>query len=382
MNRKYTSLHLVLITLTLFTFILSSSESRAQQVQNKFRNLEIKLHSGFHIYSGDKLHEALDNGYGAVEIRLGWPVPKKDSWTNYYNNPTYGFGVYSGALGNPDLLGSPNAVFGFISFPLVKTDKHYFMIEPSVGITYDMKPHDPETNPLNDAIGSRAGVYFDLNVGGVLWVNREVDITYGFDLSHFSNGRTFTPNYGLNMAGFNVGLRYHFNRSQNKLDNRFVPDLVLPARPQNLPRLSDTVVNKHGMNIYAAVGTTQNDNDDNRYFNSTVTLEYAYRRSLKHSFTFGFDLMYDGSLERNYPETSERFLLGVHPGYDFSFWRFDLRAQVGFYLGDSRGKGVFYLRPALRYNITKNFFAQVGLKTKDGAAADWVEYGLGIHLGK
>lgn len=352
----------------------------SQNIPDKYRNLEIKLHSGFHLYSGDKLFDALDNGYGAVEIRMGWKVPKKDKWTNYYNNPTYGFGVYSGALGNPDLLGSPHAVFGFISFPIGKPDKHVFIIEPSAGITYDLKPHDPETNPLNDAIGSRAGVYFDLNVGGVVWLNREMDFTYGFDLSHFSNGRTFTPNYGLNMAGFNVGFRYHFNRAQNKIDNSFIPEKILPSRPSELPRLADTLVKRHIVSLYASVGTTQLDNVDDRFFNSTVTLEYAYKRSMKHSYTFGFDLMYDGSLERNYPETSQQFLIGVHPGYDFSFWRFDLKAQVGFYLGDTRGKGIFYLRPALRYHITKNIFTQIGLKTKDGAAADWVEYGFGIRL--
>jgi hypothetical protein len=365
-----------------FILITSAISLNAQDAQNKFRNLEIKLHSGFHIYSGDKLGEALDNGYGAVEIRLGRTVPKNDNWTNYYNNPTYGFGVYSGAIGNPDLLGSPNAIFGFISFPIGKPDKHVFVIEPSFGITYDLKPHDPETNPLNDAIGSRAGVYFDLNFGGVLWVNREMDFTYGFDLSHFSNGRTFTPNYGLNMAGFNVGFRYHFNRTQNKIDNNFIPERILPSRPSKLPVLSDTLVKRHGVNLYAAVGTTQVNDLDDRFFNSTLTVEYAYRRSMKHSYTFGFDLMYDGSLEGNYPEKKDRYLIGVHPGYDFSFWKLDLRAQVGFYLSDSRGKGAFYLRPALRYRFNKNIFAQVGLKTKDGAAADWVEYGIGVQLGK
>ncbi len=368
------------IALIFILCIMATLKMKAQEMNDKFRSLELKLHSGFHIYSGKSLNDALDNGYGAVEIRLGWAVPKNEKWTHYYNNPTYGFGVYSGALGNPDLLGSPNAIFGFVSFPIGKPDKHVFVIEPSLGITYDLKPHDPETNPLNDAIGSRAGVYFDLNLGGVLWVNREVDFTYGFDLSHFSNGRTFTPNYGLNMAGFNVGLRYHFNRNQNKIDNSFVPKTILPSRPQGLPVLKDTLVRRHLYSVYAAIGTTQLNNRDDRFFNSTITLEYAYKRSVKHSYSLGIDLMYDGSLIVDYPERSKQYLAGIHPGYSFSFWRFDMKAQLGFYLTDNRGKGVFYMRPALRYHINKNIFAQVGLKTLDGGAADWVEYGLGISF--
>jgi hypothetical protein len=363
-------------------FLFSAYGLSAQETTNKFKDLEIKLHSGLHLYTGDNLKEVLDNGYSAVEIRIGWSVPRKDNWTNFYNNPTYGVGVYSAAVGNPDILGSPNAVFGYVSFPIGKPDKHVFIIEPAAGITYDLKPHDPENNPLNDAIGSRAGVYFNLNIGAKLWLNREMDFTYGFDLTHFSNGRTFTPNYGLNMAGFNVGFRYHFNGAQNKIDRNFVPEKILAVRLVNLPVLSDTLVKGHGLNFFVAAGTTQNNDGIDRFFNSTVTVEYAYRHSLKHGYTLGLDLMYDGSLEYKYPETKDRFLLGIHPGYDFHFWRFDLRAQVGFYLFDTRGKGVFYLRPALRYWISDMIFAQVGLKTKDGAAADWVEYGLGIHLGK
>lgn len=352
----------------------------AQNNQFIFKNLEIKLHSGFHIYTGNKLNEALDNGYGAVEIRLGRTVPKKDNWTNFYNNPNYGFGVYSGAIGNPDLLGSPNAIFGFISFPIGKPDKHVFVIEPSLGITYDLKPHDPETNPLNDAISSRAGVYFDLNLGGVLWLNREMDFTYGFDISHFSNGRTFTPNYGLNMAGFNIGFRYHFNRTQNKTDNNFIPEKILPARPSNLPVLNDTLVKRHLINFYAAVGTTQTGDLEQRFFNATTSLEYSFKHTMKHSYTIGFDLMYDGSLQVRYPDTKDRYLFGLHTGYDFSFYKFDLRAQVGFYLTDSRNKGAFYLRPALRYHFNQYIYAQIGLKTLDSATADWVEYGVGIQL--
>lgn len=85
-------------------------------------------------------------------------------------------------------------------------------LEPSLGLSYDFEPYNPETNVHNDAIGSRFNVYFALNLGAAYRLNREMDLVYGLDLTHFSNGRTFRPNKGLNLAGLNLGFRYHFNK--------------------------------------------------------------------------------------------------------------------------------------------------------------------------
>ena len=66
--------------------------------------------------------------------------------------------------------------------------------ELAVGLTYDLVAYNAETNPDNDAIGSSVAVYFNASLGGDITINPKWDITYGVDLTHFSNGRTFTPN--------------------------------------------------------------------------------------------------------------------------------------------------------------------------------------------
>ncbi len=39
------------------------------------------------------------------------------------------------------------------------------------------------------------------------------------------------------------------------------------------------------------------------------------------------------------------------------------------------------MRRALHFKISKSLHAQVGLKTLNGGAADWIEFGIGcIHL--
>ncbi|RLD24484.1 MAG: hypothetical protein DRI70_08205, partial [Bacteroidetes bacterium] len=47
---------------------------KVKEVENygRFRFIEIRGHTGMHLYSGEGLEGKLDDGYGAVEVRFGW----------------------------------------------------------------------------------------------------------------------------------------------------------------------------------------------------------------------------------------------------------------------------------------------------------------------
>jgi len=157
-------------------------------------------------------------GYGAIELRYAWQNSNPDSWASQYGYPSYGIGFYSGFVGDPQILGNPNTLFGFINFPVSKpTKRNALNIEPALGLTYNLEPFDSETNFTNDAIGSRTTLYFNLNLGWTYQWTKEMDIVYGIDFTHFSNGRSNTPNWGLNMFGINLGLRYHYNADEHKI---------------------------------------------------------------------------------------------------------------------------------------------------------------------
>lgn len=214
-------------------FFASVNTLFAQQDPNEgsFKFYAVKFHSGKHFYTGEQLKDRLKNGYAAFEVRLGWQSKGKNHWESQYNYPAYGIGWYSGYVGDVDIFGSPHAVFGFASFPISKGTRNTFQLEPALGLTYNLKPFNPDHNVINDAIGSKFAVYFSLHAGGKYRLNREMDILYGEDLTHFSNGRTVTPNLGLNMMGFSAGTRYHFNSKQRKVDNALHPKRLLEVRP-------------------------------------------------------------------------------------------------------------------------------------------------------
>ena len=211
-----------------------------------------------------------------------------------------------------------------------------------------------------------------------------MDITYGIDFTHFSNGRTFTPNYGLNMFGLNLGLRYHYNADQRKVDNDMYPTKLLASRykrsekPPNV-KLEDN----QSINLYLSAGTVQTEagaGTDTRYATYSIVLEYQHKFNSKHSISGGFDYLVDNSVVETYPEgNGKTSMMAVHAGYDFMFWRFTIPLQIGVHITDNLDKGTSFVRPAIRYDLNKWAYAQVGLKTKNGATADWVEFGIGFR---
>jgi hypothetical protein len=352
-------------------------------VHNHFRFIEIKGLSGNHLYSGESLKEALASGYGAVLVKYGWQSYNPEGWQNMYVYPAYGLGWYSGFIGNPELLGEPSAVYGFISLPLFRHHRHQMLIEPAFGLSYDLKPYHAGNNSANDAISTRFNVYFNLNIGAKYRMNREIDLMYGFDFTHFSNGRTFKPNRGLNMFGPNLGIRYHYNSKQNKVDNAYQPQTILDVRPTLSVYRASEPIREGKVLLYGAGGIVQNDKDkgtSRQHSTYTALLEYQYLLNTKNAFTIGFNLFYDHSLVEQFPDENFGFY-GIHGGYDFMFWKMSIRIQGGTYFRKGREfKGDFFFRPALKYDINKFLYAQLGLKTMAGPKADWVEYGLGVKL--
>lgn len=373
----------LLLLVILIPFLGMSQDNQ----EGRFRTIQISGHSGAHLYGGDGLDENTLSGYGAIELRYAWQNSNPDSWASHYGYPSYGIGLYSGFIGDPQIFGNPNAFFGFINFPLSKPSKrNAFSLEPALGLTYNLEPYDSETNPSNDAIGARTSVYFNLNFGWTYKWTKEIDIAYGIDFTHFSNGRTNTPNWGLNMFGINLGLRYYYNADEKKYNDDPYAARTLAARFKRPERKLNTKVDENeSVNVYLAAGTVQNypENgdpfDEEQFLTFTAALSYQHKFNNMHGVTGGLDYFYDGSLEQRFPDDeSKQHLLGIHAGYDFMFYKFTINAHPGIYLSDDSGKDPYYFRVALRYDLCDWSYAQVGLKT-DGFSADFIEFGIGFR---
>jgi hypothetical protein len=165
------------------------------------------------------------------------------------------------------------------------------------------------------------------------------------------------------------------------------PQTILPARPVLDKGERPARIREDNISIYQALGTVQNKRDagtSQRYLTSSTLLEYQHKFNVKHGVTAGFDAMFDFSASDTveYPGNTSRetFFPAVHAGYDFMFWKLTIKLQLAYHLTATGRelKGNTFVRPAVRYEIDRRFFAQVGLKTANGATADWIELGIGF----
>ena len=341
---------------------------------------DLKLHSGFHLYTGEYLEEELSHGFGAAEIRVGWQPNKSESWHSRYNYPYFGFGWYSGIIGDVSVLGQPNAWYTFIGFPVGGRKSLSFNPEIAMGLTYGLESYSPDENPWNDALGAEIAVYFNLNLGLNYEISRRLDLIAGIDLTHFSNARMYQPNHGLNMIGANAGLRYHFVTGQNK--ENLETDATRSYRiDYSEADRSKIRLNENNLLSTLGFGVSQNEPDagtDVHHFNFSGILEYQHFFSDRHGTSIGLDYFYDGSM---LPWGREPNILAGHLGYDFRFYKFSIRLQLGTYFHAPENRmGTFFMRPAFKYDMLDRFYWQLGIKTLDGAKADWIEFGFGYRL--
>ena len=50
---------------------ISFDEVKDEENYGRFKFIEVRGHTGYHLYTGELLDDALNDGYGAVEFRYG-----------------------------------------------------------------------------------------------------------------------------------------------------------------------------------------------------------------------------------------------------------------------------------------------------------------------
>lgn len=354
------------------TFFLFSTISYAQN--RRFFSLELNGAIGENIYTAQKLSDYLDDGFESFDVKLAFQPSDNTKWYRYYRYPSYGLGFSKFYPSAPNIIGNPNAIYGFIDFPMGryhpgKRNKLFF--STAFGLGFGVNPIDLEENPLNDAMSSSMGMFTRLGLIGNYQLSPRMDLVYGLVFNHMSNGRLRMPNQGLNMFGLTTGLKYHFtNNKGNQTDFRFeATDYQRPSK-----------VRENSINISESIGFVQLWEDigsSNVHFVNIVRLDFRRKFDIKNGLTVGLDWFYDTSLEEDYPGNVSHF--AGHVGYDYMFYDFAVRMQVGTYIGDDKNKFPVFARVEFQYELSNFIQFQVGIKSNSGLEADWFEMGFSLR---
>ncbi len=354
----------------LIFFILATGLKGTSQFWKKPFIIEPKLHAGMTVPLYQSLAYLIEDDIYAFDIALTFPTYGNDFWEKLYNYPTTGFGFSHWSLGNNEVFGKADALYTFINLPLIRSDKFSLNHQISYGGAYLTKKFDINENPLNRAIGSSANIYLRLGIDARFKLSSSSEVIFEAGAAHFSNGKTRSPNYGLNMISSSIGIKYLFNGRSLAYQEPEIPALA--------ERYIQSIMLSAGSKVYDNLRGT-------RYLTSSLSYNFDYLLTHRRRIGAGADFFYDGSLrealasDSGVPEKNLSKLIraGLHASYSVRYKDLMMGMQLGHYIY-SKYK-VFtnvYSRIYVQYLITENIFWGASIRAHLGKA-DCFETGLG-----
>jgi len=312
------------------------------------------LHTGYVTRHTTKLtidNSGISEGFG---INFQFQTYGKADWHAHRKFPQAGLEIAAFRLNNHEQLGN---AFGFlpnITLPITHKKNWNLRTTIGMGVAWLSKHYDPLSNTLNNAIGSHINNYTSVRLFAEKTWSEQWKWSAGASFTHFSNGASKLPNYGLNVPALILGLNYAPHSVKPE-------DYTYPAEPPTYQKWGffaeasaarQEFIAFNGPkypNYNLALAATYNENSDNR---TSLGIEYEYNFAVFNFYKFLEQ--YDEATTKN---TGKRYI--VFAGHEFLFGQIGLGAQFGVYVGPYK-----YLLPRSFYNKlnAKYYFTPFGKK--------------------
>lgn len=340
------------------------------QLEKREFILESKFHSGVNIPLYEALEYLIQDDIWAFDLSVTFPTYGKSFWEELYNYPGTGFGYSYWTLGNDDIFGRGHVLYGFIKIPAIKKNEKFALnYQFSLGGAYLTRIFDIEENHLNRAIGSHTNIYMRLGIDAKIKILPNCNMIIEGGLMHFSNGKTRSPNYGINAGSVSLGINYLFNGNNNTIQKTIIP----------------AIDKRYVQSFLFSAGSKVYDNLlGEKYFVSSGSYNIERLFNQKRRIGLGLDLFYDGSIrealasEDGTPEKefTKLLRLGIHGSYSVRYKKLLAGIQIGHYLYSKYTVMTnVYSRISLQYLITDNISGGLSIRSHLGKA-DCLEWGI------
>ncbi len=356
--------------LLIFVLVMTGLAANAQLVDRPVI-FEPKIHMGMDLPFYKALRYLTKDNIYAFDISVSFPTYGKDYWEKLYRYPRQGVGFSYWSLGNNQVFGKAYVLYTFINIPFFKpSEKFSFNYQISCGGAYLPKIFDIYEDHLDRAIGSHTNIYIHLGIDGKIMLSPSCGLVIEAGATHLSNGKTRSPNYGINAGSFSLGLNYLFDNKGATIKDPEIPGFN----------------KRYVQSVICSAGTKVYDNlSGKKYFVSSVSYNLERIISHKRKIGLGADLSFDGSIsealasEDGTPEKQFDKLIrfGLHASYTIRYKQLIMGIQIGHYLYSKYTVITpFYNKISLQYLINKNLFGSISIKSHM-AKADCLEYGIG-----
>lgn len=306
-----------------------------------------------------------------------------------YRGSYQGIGLGYFSFEHADEIGNPLAIYLFQGARIARFNPRLsFNYEWNFGVSFGWEPYNENYNYYNKVIGSKINAYINANFYLNYILSKEIDLTAGVDLTHFSNGNTRFPNAGLNTVGLKVGLVYNFNRNGDFLSKPFFQ----PPIP-NFPRhISYDVVlfgswRRKGVYVgdgqiaapgaFAVAGFNINPMYNFGYnFRAGVSLDGVYDESANI-----YADEYSSSDRFYRPPLSYQMALGLSARAEYVMPYFTVGIGLGGNVihrgGDLKG---LYQVLALKIEVTRSSFIHIGYNLQNFHTPNYLMLGIGYRF--
>lgn len=305
-----------------------------------------------------------------------------------YRNSYQGIGLGWYSFEDKKEIGTPLAVYLFQGARIARINPRLsFNYEWNFGASFGWKSFHEYDNRYNTMIGSKINAYINANFYFNYILSKEIDLTAGVDLTHFSNGNTRFPNAGLNTVGLKIGLVYNFNRTVDCLSQ---PSYRTPI-PRFPRHISYDVVlfgswRRKGVyvgegqiaapGVFAVGGFNFNPMYNFSYnFRAGVSLDGVYDESANiYPDKYSSDKLYR-------PPLSYQMALGLSARAEYVMPYFTVGIGLGGNVihrgGDLKG---LYQVLALKIEVTRSSFIHIGYNLQNFHTPNYLMLGIGYRF--
>lgn len=360
--------------LLIIGFFLLSFQVRGQDsIRSGY--FDVSFFKGIILSHAEDINHLITGHPNGLLVSYNFKTSGEAAWKKAYNNPEYGFSFLYQDFRN-QYLGENYAVSAHYNFFFLKRN---LMFRVSQGIAYTTNPYDKQTNQKNNAFGSSllSSNTFLLQYQKDNIIDR-LGFQTGLVFTHFSNGRTRSPNKGINTLAFSIGLNYNLD---DPIDDPKSDSIAKFTEP-----IKYVISIRSGVNESAVVGLGQEP-----FLHLGFHIDK--RISLKSAFQVGTELFLTQSIKEYIKYRSVAFpelepvdpntdykRVSIFVGYELFINKISFEAQVGAYIYRPFDEDMpIYERLGVKYFFTKKFFSSLSLKTH-GSKAEAIEYGIGFRL--
>lgn len=311
-----------------------------------------------------------------VFLAYHWQTHGAKEWHNAYNFPAYGAYLLYQDFNNR-FLGHSWAVGGYYDF------EFFFprlTVKTAAGVAYMNQPYDKVTNSKNKAFGSTllANINIGLQYRQPLFHN-QMALSTGLLFTHYSNGRSKSPNSGINTYGLHLGLAYNLDKPRaNAVDTTNV-------RTNYREKIHYNFVFRTGFNESSVINSGRHPLYHlGAYIDKRLTRKSGVQLGADLFLTQSFKdfIKYKSAAfpEDHIDPNTDYKRAGLFVGYEMYINRMSLEAQVGYYFYDPLHNEIpVYDRIGLKYYWTPKVYSALSLKTHM-FLAEAIEFGIGIRL--